>query len=127
MGAFLGAVFLVVGFVVLIERFALVSRSRDVITITRNAMATIRDPTLDDAFKESALQAHAKRLFGLFFAITFGAAAALTAPAALVWLLGRAGAVSFDEVMTTALSWPFIAAAGAFTLIYFAYRARRRA
>lgn len=126
MVALLGAVFLVIGFVVLLERFALVSRSRDVIALSRNALATVRNPALDDIEKETILQSHAKRLFAHFFLITIGAAAALLLPASVIWLLDLAGAASFDDVMNTALSWQFISASAVLMVVYFIYRARRR-
>ena len=65
-----GAIFLVIGFIIVLKVFKLVEKSTRVIDISRRAVADLRSSELDDDAKESAMQSHAKQLFGLFFLIT---------------------------------------------------------
>lgn len=106
-----GALFLVIGFVVIFKVFGLVEKSRRVIGISRQAAGDLRDADMSDDDKEIAMQAHARQLFGLFFLITVGAFAAVFAPIALLWAFDALGWVSLDAVLAVALSWPFVIAA----------------
>lgn len=122
MTALAGATTLAAGFLLLVRLFRVVERSGEAIATAKLALSDFRHPELDDHAKEAALQQHARRLFALFAAITLGGAAAVGLPAILVWLFERAGLVSFEAVMSAALSWPFIlggmgAGAAAFVLM----------
>lgn len=105
-----GALFLVVGFIVIFKVFRLVEHSRRVIGISKAAVTDLRDSGMSDDDKEVAMQAHAKQLFLLFFLVTFGAFAAVFAPLALLWVLDASGWISLDAVLAVALSWPFVLA-----------------
>ncbi len=59
MSAYLGAVFLVLGFIALLKLLGLVERSRRVVATSRAAMSALSDKTLDDDQKEAAMQTHA--------------------------------------------------------------------
>ena len=107
---FAGVAILVAGFVVLVKIFGLVEKSTEVFSVSRLALSDIQNPDLDDAAKEAALQQHAKRLFGLFFLLAIGGAAALALPAGLLFLLERMGLLSLSAVMALTLSWEFLLA-----------------
>jgi len=103
-----GALFLVVGFVVLVRKFGLVQKSGDVFGLVKSTLEVLRNPSLDDAAKESALQSHAKQLFSLFLLLTVGAAAALALPTGVIWLLDLLRVLSLRSVIEVTLSWPFL-------------------
>jgi hypothetical protein len=117
--AFIGAVFLVVGFVVLIKILDIAKKSANVFLVAKLALADFRNPALNDSAKEVALQGHAKRLLRLFFLITFGGAAAVLAPTGLLWLLGQMDVLSFEAVMKMVLSWEFLVPSSALTVAVF--------
>jgi hypothetical protein len=108
--ALAGALFLVVGFVLLVRAFGLIAKCGDVLDLVQSSLGVLREPSLDDDARERALQSHAKRLFALFFLLTAGAALALALPAALIWVLDALGLVSFDAVVDMTLSWQFLLA-----------------
>jgi hypothetical protein len=120
-----GAVFLVVGFVALARVCALVERSKRVVVLAKQSLQSISNPDLDDDAREKALQRYAKELFFLFFAISLGSLTALGLPAGVVWLLDRAGLMSFESVVTVALSWRFLLSTTLiFTIFLAVYRKR---
>jgi hypothetical protein len=104
----IGAAFLVVGFIFLAKLFGLVERSRDVVTIARRSLEVIRSDRLSDEAKESALQRDSKQLFLLFFILAFGGAAAVLLPMGLLWLCDRLGWLSLSSVVGTVLSPAFL-------------------
>jgi hypothetical protein len=71
------------------------------------------------------MQAHAKRLFVLFFLLTLGAAAALLLPVGVIWLLDGAGVFSYDGVLRVLLSWEFLLGTTAGAALFFWTRSRR--
>jgi hypothetical protein len=105
-----GAIFLVTGFIVILKIFRVVDKSTRVIEISRQSVADLRSVDLDDDAKESAMQNHAKQLFGLFLLITIGGIAAVFLPIAVIWGLDRLQLVSIDAILSVTLSWPFIIA-----------------
>jgi hypothetical protein len=106
--ALAGAIFLVVGFVLLVRMFGLIGKCRHVLDLVQSSVAVLRDPSLDDDARERALQAHAKQLFALFFLLTTGAALALALPAGLIWILDALRVVSLRAVVEMTLSWQFL-------------------
>ncbi|HSG97433.1 MAG TPA: hypothetical protein VLA11_05540 [Woeseiaceae bacterium] len=103
-----GALFLVIGFIVILKIAGLVERSTRVIAISKQAVAVLRDEDMSDDEKENLMQSHAKQLAGLFFLLTIGGLAAVFLPFALIWAFDQAGLISVDSVLAVALSWPFI-------------------
>ena len=129
-----GALFLVIGFIVILKIAGLVERSTRVIAISKQAvavlvphieeekrrggqasqaqakilMATVKGDVHDIGKKENLMQSHAKQLAGLFFLLTIGGLAAVFLPFALIWAFDQAGLISVDSVLAVALSWPFI-------------------
>ncbi|MEX0727695.1 MAG: sulfotransferase [Planctomycetaceae bacterium] len=101
---------LVICLMALLQRFELVAKSRDVVAVSRQSLAVIRDAALTDDAKQSALQHNARRLFGLSFLITVGGAAAVAFPAGLLWLCDRGGFVGWDETIAASLHPVFIIA-----------------
>lgn len=81
--------------------------------VRRRALSCIRllgNPAMDDRQKERALRAHSLRLFGLFGLISLGGVMALGLPLSGVWLLDRAGLVSFGSVLDVLVRADFLAA-----------------
>lgn len=120
-----GAVFLVVGFVTLLNVLGVPRRSRLVLDIGRRSVSDLRNPELTDDAKERALQAHSLKLFNLFFQLAVGGAAAIVLPGAVIWLLDRVGIVSFDAVMATTVSWQFLLVSSMVATLYFWLRSGR--
>ena len=106
--ALVGALLSVAVFLVLLDRFGIVEKSTEVVTVARASLADVSNAALSDETKEAALRGHAVRLFALFFQMTAGLACALVGPLGLVWLGGRAGLLSFPAVTDTLMSWDFI-------------------
>ena len=88
-----GACFLLAGFLALMRVFKLLPRSRDVVALSRQSYAVITDTDLSDDEKEVTLQSHARQLLGHAFLLTAGAV--LAAP----WLFGAWESWWF---------WPFV-------------------
>jgi hypothetical protein len=107
---YFAATLLAAGFVVVLKACRVVENSVRAVSITNSAVEDIRSPTLDDDAKEARLQRHAKQLFGLFFLITAGGAAAVFLPVAAIWILDRLQVLSFDGVLRATVSWQFLAA-----------------
>lgn len=104
----IAAVFLVVGFAVLVRVFRLVEKTRKVGRVSRKSLEVIRSRSLDDSAKEAALQRDAGKLFKIFFVLALGTAAALMLPMSMVWMGNELGLVSLDGVMDITLSPIFI-------------------
>ena len=115
-----GALFLVVGFVVLMKVFGLVEKSRKVVSIAGKAASDLRNPEFDDEHKEKALQGYAKSLFQLFFLLLVGGILALGIPVLLIYLMDQTGWLSIDGVIEASLRWEFLAivTAVAFIIIW---------
>ena len=108
--SWLGATFIVVGFLILIKVLLVIDNSLKVIHIAKEAAAVVTSKELDDLSKEKQLQAASIDLMKLFVIILIGSIAALGIPAGLVYLLNFSGIGSWDDTMSTTLSWPFIIA-----------------
>lgn len=105
---YVGAIFLVIGFIFILKIAGLVDKSTRVIGISKQAVAELRNTELSDDDKESAMQTHAKHLIGLFFLITIGGVAAVFLPLSVIWGLDQLNLISLDAVLNVAFSWPFI-------------------
>ncbi len=121
----IGAVFLVVGFVIVIWLLGLVERSRQVMATARRSLGVIRDSSLSDDAKEVALRKDAIQLFGLFFILATGGAAAVFLPMGLVWLGDLVGWISLDSVFQVALSPVFLIVSGIFAVAALFWGSRR--
>ncbi len=113
----IGAGFLVGGFLSLIRIFGLVQKSRDVVGMSRHSFEIIRDPSLSDDQKGIALREDATRLFRLFFVLAAGGATAVLLPAGLVWLCDCLGLVSFESVLRVTVSPVFLILSSAFAVV----------
>lgn len=107
----LAASFIVVAFAVLLVRLRVVSSSREVIALSRQAMAVITDQTLTDRDKERRLQAYTGALLKAFLFIVVGSAAAVGVPILLVWALEFTGVLQLNAVLAVTVSWSFLLAA----------------
>jgi len=59
----------------------------------------LRDASLNDREKETALQRHAKRLFVLLGRLAGGSGLALGGPLLAIWILDRTGMASFPNTL----------------------------
>jgi hypothetical protein len=108
-----GASFIVVGFLLLAYLMRVPERAREAVTRSLRAVDDLRNPNLSEVHKEAAIQAHAGRLFALFLLVTGSTMLALGLPVGVVALLDLAGIVDLREVLGAALSWKFMAVATA--------------
>lgn len=106
--AWLGAGFLVAGFMALMTVFRLADRNRDVMAVASRSLSVIGNSALTDDEKEQALRRHAKQLFALLLLVTLGGLGALLLPIGVLWALDRLGWLSLDSILQTALSPLFI-------------------
>lgn len=116
---FVGAVFLVIGFIIFMKFFSLVEKSSEVVTISKSAVKIVQNKNLADHQKEIAMQKHAKELMSLFFLITVGSIFALIIPFSFIWFLELVGLLRVDDVIQTTLSLEFIIATLIITIVYF--------
>ncbi len=115
----LGAIFLVVGFVILVRCFRLTDKTRDAIHIARESLEIVRNADLSEDEKERALQAKAKRLFRLSLILILGGLSALVLPMGVLWLCDRCGLISLTAVLRVAVSPMFLIGSGVLALLAF--------
>ncbi|NES69139.1 MAG: hypothetical protein F6K24_29885, partial [Okeania sp. SIO2D1] len=108
MSNWIGATLFVVGFLILVQRFQLVEKSKETTAIGSSCLDVIRSSELSEEEKESLLQKNAKHLFGLFFILAFGGIASVVLPLGLLWLGEQLGWLSLDAVFKTLLSPVFL-------------------
>ncbi len=106
--AWLGALLIVSAFLGLAHVLRLVPAARRVLAVVENAFAILGDGALDDDAKETAMQRHALRSFGLFLWIAGGALVALLLPLVGLWFADRLGWVDGDQVLDVTVSLPFL-------------------
>lgn len=106
--SFLLAAAVVVVFALVLERLDLPERARETGRRARESMDVLRDPSLDDREKETALQEQSLRLFGLLGILLGGSLLALGLPLLGVWLLGLAGVSSLGAVLAVLESPTFL-------------------
>lgn len=104
----IGAIILVIGFLVLIKFLKVIDKSSKVISIAKQTVVILRDSESADLQKEIAMQKYAKQLLVLFLVISAGSLLALAIPFAIVWLMELAGLVSVQSVIAVTLSQEFI-------------------
>ena len=108
MSQWVGAIFLVVGFVALIQLLGVTEKSRNVVRIALHSMKIIGSSRLSDRAKELKLQKNSLRLFGLFFVLALGSAIAILIPLGILWLGDRLGWLSLSAVLATTVSPVFL-------------------
>lgn len=119
MVSFLGALFMLFGFLLALKIFKLIDKSKEVLSLSRMAHSDIRNPAMTDDEKEIALQSHARRLFVLFFIITIGLFSGLFVPFGLLWGAEQFGLIAVGEVIDVALSWQFLVGSTVALIIVF--------
>ena len=108
MSQWLGAIALVLSFVILFQLLGLGKNSGDVIRISRYSMKIISSSKLSDEQKESRLQKNSQNLFGLFFILALKLAIAILIPLAILWLGDRWGWLSLSAVLDATVSPVFL-------------------
>ncbi|NEP86713.1 MAG: sulfotransferase [Okeania sp. SIO2C2] len=108
MSHWIGATLFVVGFLILVQSFQLVEKSKKTTAMGGRSLDIIRSSQLSEEEKESLLQKNAKDLFGLFFILAFGGIVSVILPLGLLWLAEKLGWLSLDAVFKTLLSPVFL-------------------
>ncbi len=124
MEGILGASLVVVGFVVLAHFVGLIPKTAEVLARTRESIAVLKDPQLDDDSKERHMQQNAIVLFKLLGLLLLGSAVALLTPFAIIWLADITGLLSLDSSIDMLLRWDFLL--GATVIGFAAYYGLRR-
>jgi hypothetical protein len=102
-----GGVFLVVAFVWLLFVFRAPAHLKQVLAVSQEASAILRDSTATDDAKEQMAQKCSVKLFGLFLLIVLTFVGALLAPVAVLWVLDFLHLISLPAVihMTTSVTF----------------------
>ena len=103
-----GALLVIVVFAFLLHVVRLVPKTKEVISIGQQAIATLRNAALSDDEKERKMQQDSLRLLRLLFVLISRSLLALLLPLALIWLSGLAGLFSFEGVLGMFMRWDFI-------------------
>jgi hypothetical protein len=99
----------VVVFAGTIEYLKLPDCAREVGRRGLDCLDVLRDASLNDREKETALQRHAKRLFVLLGRLAGGSGLALGGPLLVVWGLDRTGLASFSNTLVVLQRLDFLA------------------
>lgn len=121
-----GAALIIAGFSWLLVRLGLIEQARRINHIAKQSAATAADRSLTDLQKEQALRENSLTLFGLFGRITLGLLLALGLPTLLVRLVAFTHLWTFDEVIATSVSRPFIIAGIAAFVAVIIFQRRER-
>lgn len=128
MNQWVGAIILVVGFVVLIQLLGVTKKSQNVVRIALHSMKIISSSRLRDEQKESKLQKNSLRLLGLFFILALGGAIAILIPLGILWLGDLFGWISLSAVLSTTVSPVFLIVSSilAIALLYFQFNRQKK-
>lgn len=121
----IGAALFVVSFLILVQCFKLVEKSRETTIIAGRSLEVIRSSKLSEEEKESLLQKNSKNLFGLFFILAFGGIASVLLPLGLLWLCEQLGWLSLELVFDTLLSPVFLIISSILAVIVFFLKPRQ--
>lgn len=88
--------------------FGVIRVSAGVLTVARQAVAAMRDPSLDDAAREKHVQRASLRLMGAFVSILARSLLCLLVSALPIWLASVAGLANVDEVLQFLARWDVI-------------------
>ena len=115
--SWIGATFLVVCFIILMQRLGMIKNSHKVVTIARNSLSVIKSSELSDEDKEQVLQKEAGRLLWLFLVLAGSGAAALLIPLLILWLGDQLEIISLQPIFTTLMSPLFIGVSTVLTIL----------
>ena len=105
------AAFVVLAFLAALQASGVPRRAAEVANRARQAIGIVRDRTLSDLDKETAMRAHSKALFAQFLVITAWVAVAIGAPLAAVAGLHQLGVVDLDQTLDRTMSWQVLVGA----------------
>ena len=106
--AWLAAIVLVGGFILLLKPFRVIRNSQETLTLSREVMTVLGNKQLSELEKEKAMQRHSLAFMRYFVLILAGCAGALLLPLGLVWILDLAGLSPLDDAIAITMSWPFL-------------------
>jgi len=101
MGVFLGA----------LRLSGLLRIGAEILVIAKGALASMRDPSLDDEAREAHARRAAVRLFGGFVSIFLRSVLTLLAAFLPIWAASLTGAVEIAEVLAYLARWDVIVVA----------------
>lgn len=104
--------------------FGVARSGADVLYTARNAVAILRDESVDDDTREQAARRASLQLLGGFVSILIRSAVALLASFSPIWLADMAGWVQTRDVVEFMIRWDVIAIAA--IVVLGAYVALRR-
>ncbi|MBN2013295.1 hypothetical protein JW960_28450 [candidate division KSB1 bacterium] len=113
----IGALVIVLGFIILINSFGVMQKSKLVIENTQAAFLTFLNKDINDLQKEIALQKYAKVLFFHFLLITLYCIIAIVIPISIIWLMDLLGIIALKNVIDTTCSWQFLALTGFISIL----------
>jgi hypothetical protein len=122
MTSFLGAVFLVVGVIALMQVLGLFPRALQAVRTSWCALEVMNDPACEEDRKAALLQGYSLSLLRSFVDLVIRGVGAIAIPLGLLWTLEFAGLLSLEAVFALTYSWAFllggvIAAIAAFWLL----------
>ena len=88
----------IVTFIIALWLLRIVSIGAKAITISQDAVSTLRNDNYDDTEREKATQQASIKLLGIFFSILYRAILAFAAPWLPIWLADWLGWVKSEEV-----------------------------
>ena len=95
-------------FLVAFWALRIVPASAGAVAIARDALGVMRDPALDDASREKAVQRASLRLLGTFFSILLRGAIAFGVSLLPIWLADAVGLASHHKVIAFLSRWDVI-------------------
>ena len=104
----IGALLVILLFAFLLHLVRLVSKTKKVLSIGQQAIATLRNNALSDDEKERKMQQDSLRLLRLLFVLTSRGLVAILLPLVLIWLFSLVGLFSFEGVLSMFMRWDFI-------------------
>ena len=114
----------IVLFLIALWRLGLVRIAQGALATAQGALTTMRDPALDDAAREKAVQAASLRLMGTFASIVLRGALALGVSLLPIWLADLAGLAASGEVIFFLSRWDVIAVASVVIVAGYVVRVR---
>jgi hypothetical protein len=112
-------------FVAIFRFLRLIDRGREVFRIGSAAVDLMRDAKISDLEKERRIQTYSLRLLKLLVILVGGGLTALVLPLLVVWGLGAAAIVDYDEVLAVATSASFLIVGGVVAVLLFWWFERR--
>ncbi len=114
----------IVLFLIALWRLGLVRVATGAAATAQGALAVMRDPALDDAAREKAVQTASLRLMGIFVSIVWRGGLSLGISALPIWLADLSGLAASGAVIDFLSRWDVIGIASAVIVAGYVVRVR---